>query len=92
MVGWMSGISHNFLSFVHTPSVVDRLNGWQCKPDYFGCAPHKCFQLGFILRYFIKHNGHIAQTVFSKVIHIMYLKTKRLLDKNVSMIAISNKQ
>ena len=34
----MSGISHNFLRFVHTPSVVDRLNGWQCKPDYFGCA------------------------------------------------------
>ena len=29
MVGWMSGISHNFLSFVHTPSMVDRLNGWQ---------------------------------------------------------------
>ena len=45
----MSGISHNFLRFVHTPSVVDRLNGWQCKPDYFGCAPHKCFQLGFLL-------------------------------------------
>ena len=49
MVGWMSGISHNFLSFVHTPSVVDRRNAWQCKPDYFGCAPHKCFQLGFLL-------------------------------------------
>ena len=49
MVDWMSGISHNFLRFVHTPSVVDRLNGWQCKTDYFGCAPHKCFQLGFLL-------------------------------------------
>ena len=47
MVGWMSGISHNFLRFVHTPSVVDRL--WQCKPDYFGCSPHKCFHLGFLL-------------------------------------------
>ena len=45
----MSGISHNFLRFVHTPSVVDRLYGWQCKPDYFRCAPHKCFQLGFLL-------------------------------------------
>ena len=30
-------------------STVDRFNGWQSKPDYFGCAPHKCFQLGFLL-------------------------------------------
>ena len=49
MVGWMSCISHNVLRFAHTPSVIDRFNGWQRKPDYFRCALHKCFQLGFLL-------------------------------------------
>ena len=49
MVGCISCISHNVLRFAHTPSVIDRFNGCQCLPDYFGCAPHKCFQLGFLL-------------------------------------------
>ena len=34
---------------VYTPSVIGRFNGWQRKPDYFGCAPQKCFQLRFLL-------------------------------------------
>ena len=42
----MSCISHNVLQFTHTPSVIDRFNSCQCKPDYFGCAPHKCFLVG----------------------------------------------
>ena len=46
MVGWMSC---TILRFEHTPNVIDRFNGWQHKPNYFGCAFHKCFQLGFLL-------------------------------------------
>ena len=42
----MRCISHNVLRFAHPPGAIDRFNGWQRKPDYFGCAPHKCFQMG----------------------------------------------
>ena len=49
MVGRMRYISHNVLGFAQPPSVIDRFNGWQCKTDYIGCAPHRCFQLGFLL-------------------------------------------
>ena len=32
-----------------TQSVIDRFNDCQRKPDYFRCAPHKCFQLDILL-------------------------------------------
>ena len=66
MVGWISCISHNVLRFAHTPSVIDRFNGWQRKLDYFGCALHMCFQLGFLIEGGVikPHSDGESQNIF----------------------------
>ena len=66
MVGWISCISHNVLRFAHTPSVIDRFNGWQRKLDYFGCALHMCFQLGLLLEGGVikPHSDGESQNIF----------------------------